>query len=67
MYASRTGILLRTEVLNAFYDLQQAAEDEDIELIILSGTRTFLHQKSIWERKWERPRYMGWACFRQRP
>jgi D-alanyl-D-alanine carboxypeptidase len=60
MYASRTGILLRTEVLNAFYDLQQAAEDEDIELIILSGTRTFLHQKSIWERKWERPRYMGW-------
>ena len=60
MYASRTGILLRTEVLNAFYDLQQAAEDEDIELIILCGTRTFSHQKSIWERKWERPRYMGW-------
>ena len=61
MSASRPGINLRTEVLNAFYDLKQAAEDEDIELIILSGTRTFLHQKSIWERKWERPRYMGWA------
>ena len=61
MFASRTGILLRTEVLNAFYNLQQAASDEDIELIILSGTRTFSHQKSIWERKWERPRYMGWA------
>jgi zinc D-Ala-D-Ala carboxypeptidase len=60
MYTSHTGILLRTEVLNAFYNLQQAAEDEDIELIILSGTRTFLHQKSIWERKWEKPRYMGW-------
>ena len=60
IYASRSGILLRTEVLNAFNDLQKAAADEDIELIILSGTRTFSHQKSIWERKWERPRYMGW-------
>ena len=61
IYASRSGILLRTEVLNAFNDLHKAAADEDIELIILSGTRTFSHQKSIWERKWERPRYMGWA------
>ena len=60
-FASRTGMLLRTEVLNAFHGLQQAASDEDIELIILSGTRTFSHQKSIWERKWERPRYMGWS------
>jgi LAS superfamily LD-carboxypeptidase LdcB len=61
IYASRSGILLRTEVLNAFDNLQKAAADEGIELIILSGTRTFSHQKSIWERKWERPRYMGWA------
>ena len=61
MYASRTGIFLRTEVLNAFYDLQQAAANEDIVLIILSGTRTFSHQKAIWESKWEHPRYMGWA------
>ena len=61
IYASRSGILLRTEVLNAFDKMQKAAADEDLELIILSGTRTFSHQKSIWERKWERPRYMGWA------
>ena len=58
---SRSGIYLRAEVLEAFEGLYSAASDEGIELIIVSGMRNFNHQKSIWERKWERPRYMGWS------
>ena len=60
IYASRLGIFLQTEVLIAFEGLQKAASDEGIELIVISGTRTFSHQRSIWENKWERPKYMGW-------
>jgi len=59
-YASKTGIYLRTEVLFAFKALHQAAIDEGLEIRILSGTRSFAYQQSIWERKWEKPRYMGW-------
>lgn len=59
-YCSRPGIYLRTEVLEAYMQLRQAAEDEGIELTVLSGTRSFNHQKSIWDRKWARTRYMGW-------
>jgi LAS superfamily LD-carboxypeptidase LdcB len=62
-YTSKSGIYLRTEVLHAYKDLRDAALDEGIELTILSGTRSFSHQKSIWERKWARPRYMGWDAF----
>lgn len=62
-FSSRAGIYLRSEVLVAFEKLREAALDEGIELVILSGTRTFSHQRSIWERKWDRPRYMGWDEF----
>jgi D-alanyl-D-alanine carboxypeptidase len=62
-YCSRGGIYLRTEALDAFLKLRKAAEDENIELIVVSGARSFTHQKSIWERKWARPRYMGWSAF----
>ena len=40
--------------------LRQLAEDEGINLVVISGTRSFNHQKSIWDRKWGRTRYMGW-------
>jgi zinc D-Ala-D-Ala carboxypeptidase len=60
IYASRLGIFLQTEVLIAFEGLQKAAADEGIELIVISGIRTFSHQRSIWESKWARPKYMGW-------
>ena len=59
-YASKSGIYLRTEVLSAFKALHEAAIDEGLDIIILSGTRSFTYQQSIWERKWEKPRYMGW-------
>jgi zinc D-Ala-D-Ala carboxypeptidase len=59
-YASKSGIYLRTEVLLSFKDLHEAAMDEGLYIKILSGTRSFSYQQSIWERKWEQPRYMGW-------
>ena len=59
-YASKSGIYLRTEALSAFKALHEAAIDEGLDIIILSGTRSFTYQQSIWERKWEKPRYMGW-------
>lgn len=62
-HCSRGGIYLREEALEALLGLIKAAEDEGIELKVLSGTRPFGHQKSIWERKWERSRYMGWQAF----
>ena len=59
-YCSRSGIYLRSEVLDEFLVLRQLAEDEGIELIVVSGTRSFNHQKAIWDRKWARSKYMGW-------
>ena len=59
-YCNKSGIYLRNEVLKAFLMLRQLAEDEGITLIIISGTRSFNHQKSIWDRKWVRTKYMGW-------
>ena len=59
-YCNKSGIYLRNEVLEAFLMLRQLADDEGITLIIISGTRSFNNQKSIWDRKWGRTRYMGW-------
>ena len=60
-YASKSGIYLRTEALMAFKGLHDAAVDEGLKITILSGARTFKHQKSIWEGKWGKPKYMGWG------
>jgi len=61
--SSRGGIYLRTEVLIAFERLEAAARDEGITITIISGMRSFNHQKGIWERKWGRTQYMGWNDF----
>jgi len=51
-HASREGMYLRKECHGAFMKMARAAEKEGIRLVILSATRTFHHQKWIWERKW---------------
>lgn len=40
--------------------MRKAASKAGITLIVRSATRNFEYQRGIWERKWERPRYMGW-------
>lgn len=62
-HCSRGGIYLRKEAQDSLMKLIAAARDEGLELKVLSGTRPFYHQKSIWERKWGRTRYMGWQDF----
>lgn len=59
-YCIREGMYLRTEVLEAFIELYKNAEDENIKLVVISATRPFNQQKSIWDRKWGRAQYMGW-------
>ena len=51
---SPKSIYLNKEVYMSFIKMFDAAKKENIELKILSGTRNFNHQKSIWERKWNK-------------
>lgn len=50
-YSSKT-IYLRNEVLLKFDQMYNAALEDGIKLILISGTRSFNHQKYIWDRKW---------------
>jgi zinc D-Ala-D-Ala carboxypeptidase len=59
--ASREGMFLRTEVLSAFTAMRDSAKKDGVNLIILSATRSFAHQRSIWEKKWVRSKYAGWS------
>ena len=43
---------LRKETYEAFVRMAEAAEKDGVKLIIISATRNFETQKSIWERKW---------------
>jgi LAS superfamily LD-carboxypeptidase LdcB len=44
---------LRKEVYEAFTNMAAAAAKEGVKLVIISATRNFEVQKSIWERKWQ--------------
>jgi D-alanyl-D-alanine carboxypeptidase len=59
--SSREGLYLRTEACDAFVAMHDSALADGIRLTALSATRTFGHQRSIWNRKWARPQYMGWS------
>ena len=43
---------LRKDALEAFIKMQEHAQKDGIELLIISATRPFNHQKRIWEAKW---------------
>lgn len=58
-HSTKTDIYLRKEAYDAFKRMHEAALKEGITLTILSATRNFDAQKSIWERKWKRPQYQG--------
>ena len=59
-YTSKHNIYLRQEVYEAYERMFEEAWKVGINLQILSATRNFDYQRGIWERKWDRPRYMGW-------
>jgi len=58
---SRDGMHLRREARDAFVRMHGAAASEGISLTALSATRTFGHQASIWNRKWNGAQRMGMA------
>lgn len=62
-YTTKSEIYLRREAYAAFELMYAAAAADGIDLKIISATRNFDYQKGIWERKWQRPRYMGWSDF----
>ncbi|WMI70271.1 M15 family metallopeptidase [Mangrovimonas sp. YM274] len=49
---SSKEIYLNKEVYDAFKEMYNSAKKDGINLIVVSGTRNFYEQKSIWERKW---------------
>lgn len=49
---SQSGMYLRKETLEAFARMQQAAAKDGVALTIISATRNFDRQKTIWEAKW---------------
>ena len=54
LYSAGAGIggYLRKETLEAFSKMHEAAKKDGITLTIVSATRNFARQKSIWESKW---------------
>ena len=45
---------LQKQTLESFIKMREAAEKDGINLTIVSGTRNFYSQKSIWERKYNK-------------
>ena len=52
-FASRPGMYLHTQTLQAFEKMHKAAQTDRIDLKIISAGRNFFDQKRIWERKWQ--------------
>jgi LAS superfamily LD-carboxypeptidase LdcB len=58
-YCSREGMYLRKETIAAFIKMFDAAKKEGVNLKIISATRNFNEQKSIWEAKWNGSRLVN--------
>ena len=49
---AKKDMFMRTEALESFKKMHAAAKADGIDLLIISATRPFDAQKSIWEAKW---------------
>jgi LAS superfamily LD-carboxypeptidase LdcB len=58
-YASAGGMYLRRDALAAFKKMHAAAKKQGVNLLIISATRNFDKQKSIWEAKWSGERILS--------
>jgi len=52
-YHAKSEMYLQKQTLESFIKMREAAEKDGINLTIVSGTRNFYSQKSIWERKYK--------------
>jgi LAS superfamily LD-carboxypeptidase LdcB len=57
--SSKPNLYLRREAYDAFISMHKIAARDGIQLTIISATRNFNYQKSIWERKWSQEKYKG--------
>lgn len=64
-YTSKSNIYMRRQAYGAFEAMHFAAATDGVNLPIISATRSFSHQKRIWEGKWQRTQYMGWSDFKK--
>lgn len=53
-YTHRADMRLRREAMEAFKKMYEAALKDGVQLQIISSTRNFNQQKTIWEGKWKR-------------
>ena len=51
-YHEKSEMYLQKQTLESFIKMREAAEKDGVHLTIISGTRDFYSQKSIWERKY---------------
>ena len=58
-FASRAGMYMQKLPYDAFKAMHSDAKQSGINLKILSAARSFYHQKSIWEAKWNGKRKVG--------
>lgn len=58
-YCSKEGMYLRKETISAFVKMYEAAKKEGVSLKIISATRNFNEQKSIWDAKWNGSRLVN--------
>ena len=56
---TRPGLYLQKQTLDAFRKMAKEAKKDGVSLYILSATRNFTHQKSIWEAKYLGRRRVG--------
>lgn len=59
-HTEKRDIYLRKEAYEAFEKMAAHAKKDGFTLQVISATRTFEHQKSIWNRKWNHERYREW-------
>ena len=52
-YHNKSEMYLQKQTLESFIKMRETAEKDGIQLTIISGTRDFYSQKSIWEKKYK--------------
>ena len=62
-YHTKSTMYLEKETAKAFKKMYDAAKNDGIDLIIVSGARNYYSQRSIWERKYKKNQQSGYSSF----
>ncbi len=63
--ADKEGMFLRKDALDSFRSMAESAASDGIQLKVISATRSFNHQKRIWESKWNGDRLVNGKNLKQ--